>query len=390
MEDRLPTESRRIIAADLFSDIGNQVISLFLVDLLVFKGDSALSSLVVMCLVHQLPSIFLSPLAGRGVDRLGPGKWMALVNLGKCLLVGAFFLAASRWALFALYLMFVSASLFFSIGLVSAVPLLIPRERILRFNAVNERVAIGGALLFPWLIGTFLSRTDKSAPLALAALVFAGTVLLLATLHDHRRAAVSDDQQGKIANAVFSQEHAATQGWDNHPYVCFSMLGFVVLGGGVLNLGLPLLFKATLNGDIACWGFMLSAFQAGAFLSTLLLPRCSALLRRKTMPAMGFLALAAAMFMLPFVSGYIQLAGLMVVLGCGLTLLQLFWESRIQQSSPLTAIGKTMSLMSAFKGACFLTAVLCGAVISTFWSAESFLMVGAAVLCSGAFLVRRT
>lgn len=390
MEEPLPRASRRIIAAELFSDVGNQFIALLLVDLLVFKGSSALSSLVLLCLIHQLPSIFFSPLAGLGVDRLGPGRWMALVNLAKCLLVGAFALVSARWAVFTVYLMFVTASLFYYIGRLSVIPLLIPGDRIMRFNAVNERVAIGGAILSPWLIGLTLARTGQPMTLAIAALIFAGTVLLLATLHVHRRAGVSDDQQGKIANADFSQAHAATPGWDNPPYICFFMLGFVVLGGGVLNLGLPLLFKTTLNGDIACWGFMMSAFQAGAFLSTLLLPRCSALLRRKTMPAMGFLALAAAMLMLPFVSGYIQLAGLMVVFGCGLTLLQLFWESRIQQGSPLAAIGKTMSLMSAFKGACFLTAVLCGAVISTFWSAESFLMVGAAVLGSAAFLVRRT
>ncbi|MEW6077661.1 MAG: MFS transporter [Thermodesulfobacteriota bacterium] len=388
MEDRLPIVSRRIIAADLFSDVGNQVIALFLVDLLVFKGDNALSSLVVLCLVHQLPSILLSPLAGRGVDRLGPGKWMALVNLGKCLLVGALFLATTRWALFALYLMFVSASLFFSIGLFSAVPLLIPRERILRFNAINERVAIGGALLFPWLIGMFLSRTDKTAPLSLAVLAFAGTISLVASLPDPRRHGTSTGRQKETARDLIRGSRLLL-GKNSGLPLCFIMLGLVVLCGGFINLGMPLLFKNALDGNIGHWGFVLSAFQAGAFLATLLLPHCSTIMRRRGVPAAGFLLLGAAMIILPLVDGFIQLAGLMTLFGFGLTLLQLFWESRIQQNIPQTAIGRVMSLMSTFKGICFLCAILFGATISSFWGVQSFLMIGAVFMGSASFAVRR-
>jgi predicted MFS family arabinose efflux permease len=389
MKMRLPRASRQIIVADLFSDIGNQFITLFLVDRLVFQSDSAVSSLVLLCLIHQLPAIFFSPLAGKGVDRLGPGRWMVLVNVSKCLLVGAFALVSDRWAVLAVYLIFVTASLFFAIGRLSLIPMLMYGERILRFNAVNERIAIGGAILSPWLIGTALTRTGQTmAPMA-AALIFCGAALLLATLPDLRRAGALTGGQNKDSGADLLQTDRGNPGRNNRLRVCFYMLGLVILGGGFLNLGMPLLFKTTLNGDIARWGFILSAFQAGAFLSTLLLPRCSVLLQRKSTPSLGFLTLSTAMFMLPFVSGYMQLAGLMVVFGCGFTLLQLFWESRIQQHTPPAAIGRTMSQMSAFKGLCYLTAVLCGAVISTFWSAESFLMVGAAVLGSAAFIVRR-
>lgn len=390
MKEPLPPAAGRIIAADLSSDIGNQFIALFLVDLFVFRGDNAISSLVMLCLIHQLPSVFLSPLAGMGVDRLGPGRWMALVNLARCLLVGAFALVSARWTVFGAYLLFVTASLFFSIGRLSIVPLLIPGEGIIRFNAVNERVAIGGAILSPWLVGLILARTGPAAPLAMAALIFAFTVVLLAALPDPRQAGDSVAGQKTVSDGRLFDRAATDSRPDSSLYVCFFMLGFVILGGGVLNLGLPLLFKTALNGDIARWGLVLSAFQAGAFVSTLVLPRCSAMLRRKTMPAAGFLALGAAMFVLPFAAGLAQLAGLMVVLGFGFTLLQLYWESRIQQRSALSAIGRTMSWMSAFKGACFLTAVLGGAVISSLWGAPSFLMIGALVLCSASFLVRRT
>ena len=383
--------TRRLIAADLFSDIGNQFVALYLVDLLVFRSSDAISSLVMLCLIHQLPSVLFSPLAGSGVDRLGPGRWMMLSNLIRCLLAGTFALITARWAIFGVYLIFVTVSLFFSIGRLSAVPLLIPGDRIFRFNAVSERVAIGGAILSPWLIGVILAGTGRTAPPVMAALIFAGTVLVLAALPDPEKTNTAADDQKKIPRTTGSCPAGATGSRpDRGLTVCFFMLGFVVLGGGVLNLGLPLLFKTSLAGDIGRWGLMMSAFQAGAFVSTLTLPRCAALMRGKAMPAAWFLILAAAMFALPFVTGSAGLAGLMALFGFGFTLMQLFWESRIQQGSPPAAVGKTMSLMSAYKGACFLAAVLSGAAIARFWGAEPFLMIGALVLGSASFFVRRT
>jgi len=54
-----------IISAELLSDLGNQFVQLTLLDLLIFKGENALSNLVAMCVLEQAPAIFLSPLAGR-------------------------------------------------------------------------------------------------------------------------------------------------------------------------------------------------------------------------------------------------------------------------------------------------------------------------------------
>ena len=70
-----------IISADLLSDLGNQFVQLTLLDLLIFKGESALSNLVVLCILEQAPSIFLSPFAGLWIDRVGGRKWLVIVNL---------------------------------------------------------------------------------------------------------------------------------------------------------------------------------------------------------------------------------------------------------------------------------------------------------------------
>ena len=381
----------RLIGIDFFSDIGNKFIGLILLDLLVFKGASALSSLVLLCVIDQLPSVLLSPVAGIYIDRIGPKKWLMLVNISKCVLVAMIAATTSRWAIFPMYFCFIVASLFFSIGHLSLVPMLIAKHRLMMFNALNERISIAGGILSPWLIGMMLEKTGRTTALALAGLIFVFTVLVIAGLpkFDKNRSPEKEEPLLKQQTGrLFSGTRAAFQGCHIN-YIYFLMLGVVLLGGGVLNIGLPFYFKTNLNGDIARWGFIMSAFQAGAFSSTILLPLCRTRLKHHAIPSLCFPVLGGAMFVLPYATDYFQVAGLMFFLGCGFTMLHIFWESLIQQYSPRHMIGKTMSLLSSYKGLCYLGTVLAGAMISTFWGAESFLMIGALVVGSAFFIPQK-
>lgn len=91
-----------LIWADLFSDLGNQFVQLTLFDKLVFQRESAMSNLLVMCMIEQGPSIFLSPLAGLCIDRFGERKLLILVNIIKYPLVGVLVFISCRF--FLLYL----------------------------------------------------------------------------------------------------------------------------------------------------------------------------------------------------------------------------------------------------------------------------------------------
>ncbi len=399
----------RLIAVDVMSDVGNQFIALSLVDGLVFQGRQPLVNLVLLCLVHQVPSIVLSPLAGRGIGRLGARNWLMLVNAGKCLLAAGLLLVSHRAPIFLLYLGFVTASLFFSIGKLSLVPLLVSRKHLIRFNALNEKIAIAAGIVSPWLIGLILARTVPGTALTLTMLIFTGTVVMLAGLPAGNRLAASptncprdgssDDflplPPSYSGNCLITgrRRHRGRVGdflaplLDNRTVAAyFLLLGFVIFGGGILNLGLPLFFKTALNGDISCWGLILSASQGGAFLSMVLLPRWSNGLRQRGLAAAGFVVLGMALFLLPFAGGYLQVAALMAIFGFGLTLLQIFWESRIQQTTARPALGRTMSLLTSYKGVCYLGTILLGALISGLWGAESFFWVGALVLGTAGLL----
>lgn len=383
----------RIITADLFSDIGDRFVFLVLIDLLVFRGQNAVSSLVLMCVFDQLPAILLSPVAGWGVGRFGAKNWLILVAAAKGILMGAFLLATGRTGVLSVYFLFLVCSLFFAVGRLSLVPLIVSGARLVSFNALNERVAVAGAVAAPWLIGLVLSRFHQPAALGIAFLFFVASVVMIRGI----RVPASVAQKTETA-PIYPEKgfRSMSSSFRRLFFVApamgpaFLMLGFVVAGSGVLTIGLPLYFKTAIQGDIAGWGLIMSAFQAGAFVSTILLPRLEGALRQGPAASVFFLILAAGIYLLTMAVSEIQIAVLMFLFGAGFTMMLIFWESLIQQCCPEEMTGKAMALLAAFKGICYLAAVSSGALIAEFWDARSFLIIGALFVAAAAFVPRKT
>jgi predicted MFS family arabinose efflux permease len=123
--------------------------------------------------------------------------------------------------------------------------------------------------------------------------------------------------------------------------------------------------------------------------ATFLLPRLLKTTYFAKMRSCVFLVLGAAMYFLTFSATHIQMTLLMVIFGCGFTLLHIFWESLMQQLSPQQHLGKIMSLLSAYKGACYLVTILCGSLVVKLWDCPSLLLLGALFMGSSALLINR-
>ncbi len=377
-----------IISADFFAQLGNRFVGLFLLNLLVFKGADALSSLVIMCIIDQAPSIFLSPVAGVWIDRIGARKWLILVNICKCIIVAVFVFISARWAVLFVYLCFIVVSLFFRIGCLSIILFLVPKDKLIVFNALNERIAIAGEIFSPWLAGLILAKTGQTIALSFAGVLFFISMLSLLWIPKlvGMSQKVSSETQKKGPENLLSGFSTPFK-LNHHLGICFYVLGFALLGGGILNLGLPMHFKTNFHGDIAKWGFIMSAFQAGSFLATILLRVLTRAVQHAILH-LTFLVLASAMFILSSVTGYIQLALLMLVCGCGFTLLHIYWESLIQQNSPKKYAGKIMSLLTSFRGLCYLITISAGAFVINVWGLETLMVVGAIMIGSAYFLIK--
>jgi len=380
-----------IIFAELLTDLGNLFVALTLLDGLIFRGQHALSNLLVLCLLEQGPSIFLSPLAGLWMDRLGIRKWLTIVNVGKCLSVGLLAFACSPWVIFPVYLCFKAGSVFFHMGRLSLTPVLIPKEEIISFNSLNERVSLAGTIFGPWLIGWVVLRTGQGFALALAGVLFALSVCAICGLPRRGRAFKVSSACGKGGGGLkplFLDYRKPFRG-NHYLKAYFFAFGFVLLGGGVLNIGLPILFKTNLGTNIAHWGLIMSGFQAGSCAATFLLPRWSSTHKQETILSLTFLILGGAMAVLSQVTTYMQIALLMALMGCGFTLMHVFLESLIQQHSPRASLGKTISVLSTYKGLCYLGSMLGSALVLRIWTPRSLLLTVSVLMVSACFVANR-
>ncbi len=378
------------IGAELLSDLGNQFIHLALLNLLVFQDDGSLCNLLVMCVFQQAPAILLSPFAGLLIDRVGGKRWLIVILSCKCLLLCFFLIKSCHWVLFSAYLGFIICSLFYDIGRRSLTPVLILKEELISFNSLTERVCLAARILGPFMIGWIILKTGHGVVLGLAGLFFVFSTLSIHLLPNIGQ--TTGDQTGHLVkikgHRPLLSEYKETLRTNNGLKPLFIVFGFVLLGGGVLNFGLPIFFKTHFGKTIADWGMVMSGFEAGSCLATFLLPRCSTVFSRQTIFSVTFIVLAGAMALLCKLTSFMPIFILMIVFGCGFTLMHVFLESLIQQNSVSAHMGKTMSLLSAYQGACYLGAILCSAFILKIFDIQSLLLCGSLVMLSASFFAK--
>lgn len=378
------TPSQWLITADLAADLGNRLVSLALLDLLVFKGADPMWGLVGLTLAQQMPSIVLSPIAGAAADRIGAGRWLAGALVGKGLLAMALALSLQTQAVFLLYFCFISGSICFNVGRLAIMPRLVPPHRLMAYNAFNESVAVAGDMASYALMGTLIAFTGQRGALQIAALIFLaafGSSLRLIPCgadayrsrqgrHRPRPAISEDDFRYDLKTRVESGP-------------LFRLLGILVAAGGLFNFALPMVYKSTFGGDIAHWGVLMALYQAGAFVAALLLRRYSASLKWRIMLASAFTLTAGSMAALDLPVAPIGMGLLMVLTGSGFTLGHIILESKILLYSPGEQRGKTAARVLQLRGLLYCGFSLAGAGLSIRWTPEDVILVSALMLLIG-------
>jgi len=268
----------------------------------------------------------------------------------------------------------------FYISRLSITPLLIAKDRLINYNAINERVALAAGIAGPFLIGLLIRHTGSRWALLLGASMFLCSMLWVLGLPstDHRPSARETSDTFNGLQRLYRAYIAPLR--DRRVKIWFGLLGVIITTGGLLNFGAPVFNKIFFQGDIAAWGGFMSAYQAGACLAAFLLPTLAARMTDRRLVASSFVALALAFGMLAAFQWLPLFAMMMMVFGCGSTLVTLFLESRIQRDCTRDRLGRTMAALSAFRAAGLLCGILAGVIIVKFSGIKLFMALGAGAL----------
>lgn len=381
---------RRIIAMELFSDLGNQCVQLSLMSLIFFDTEGTTVDLLALCLIQQGPSVFFSAAVGKWIGRKGPRVAIMAATIGKGLLALALTVPVGAGAELVIYLLFMLGSTLFMVSRLAITPQLIPEERFIDYKAVNQRVALAGGILGPWLVGLSIRHAGEEMAVAIGTCMFLLSGLFASRLpeietNDTRRAP-SCKNTGRfraLRNRFFPDCHVRVK----HPMV---WTGVLLAGGGLLNFGGPHFNNTYLSGDIAVWSMVISCYQAGAWIAALLFRRFSRKGKEQRMIIGNFLLLGFCFALPAVIQQRYLFMGSMTGLGFGFTLLYEFLEFRIQKTCPAANLPTTMAALAACRSICLLAGIAAGFVLTRIFPETAWLMgSGAAMFFGGAWVAMR-
>lgn len=136
----------------------NAILFSLLVVVLGITGSSAKTSLLVLCFI--LPSIPLGFVVGVVLDRSRKDTVLVISNLlraGACLVF--LFFHSNEWIIYGISISFATAGLFFNPAVVSLIPSIVPKERLVAANSLYNFTLTGAQLVGIVFVAPLLLQT---------------------------------------------------------------------------------------------------------------------------------------------------------------------------------------------------------------------------------------
>ena len=303
-------------------------------------------ALAIVTIARSVPRLALLLIGGAVADRVSRRSLILGSDIaqGVGVAVLAMLAAADRveiWHLAALAALVGTANAFHLPSITSILPQLVPRDDLVRANALRSGSEMfAHNLVGPALGGVVVAAFGTAVAFGIDALTFAISAVALMAIRS--RPASEPSEQSLRAELLEGLNYARSQRWlwISLVAVAFANLFFA----GALSILVPLLIKNELQGTASQLGAYYAAIGVGAGLAILLTAHLAGE-RRRIPLAFGAWAVSALGF------GAIGLTdSIYVVIGCGafigagLQYGNLMWETLLQESVPQRLLGRITSL----------------------------------------------
>jgi predicted MFS family arabinose efflux permease len=339
-------------------------------------GSPALLGLILAC--YGIPRMALIPVGGVLADKVGPRTLMLCADAGRCAVVVALTVLASRHTSSLAALGPPSALIGAGEGLFlpasfSIIPSLVDEGQLAAGNSLSTAITSAGSLLGPALGGALVAITGAStAAFGVDAVSFAVSALTLALIP--RRAApgspaseTDDGSGGESALGVLLRAPALL--------VVLAVVVAANLGSsGMDAVAIPSLAHA--KWGAAGFGALLACASAGGLIGSLAAARTGRL-RMPTLFTAAVAGMAIAFCLVPYV-GEAGAAAAMLVIGACTGLANVVVLTVVHKQIPAAVLGRVMSafMLCAF-GSYPLSVLVAGLIVRHLGPAPYFPVAGA-------------
>jgi predicted MFS family arabinose efflux permease len=373
----LSVRSFRLLAGGQFtSTIGDYCYAVALPWLVLSNhGSPALLGLILAC--YGIPRMALLPAGGVLADKVGPRTLMLCADAGRCVVVVALTVLASRHATSLAALGPPSALVGAGEGLFlpasfSIVPSLLDDDRLAAGNSLSTAFTSAGSLLGPALGGALVAITGAStAAFGVDAVSFAVSALTLALI-PRRNASASPAAE---ADASASDSPLGVLRRSPALLVILAVVVAANLGqSGMDAVAIPALAHA--KWGAAGFGALLACAAAGTLIGSLAAARTGRL-RMPTLFTGGVAGMAVAFCLVPYI-GEAGAAAAMLVIGACTGLANVVVLTVVHKRIPAAVLGRVMSvfMLCAF-GSYPLSVLVAGVIVRHLGPVPYFPVAGA-------------
>ncbi len=355
-----------LLFAEAVSSTGSWITTLSIFSLLVFQGDAGVTETSVVLLAGMLPHLLISPVAGSLADRVDRRRLMYLSQLAHAACVVGLIFARNETLLYLLLALGAASAALGGPARQASIPTLVPREGLVRANALLQQVSAWSKMAGPFIAGALLAILSPRQAMWLDVASFLVAAALLARLpallpEQQPRDADPADQKDASRFSALLRRVVRTR-----PrlilllvvvFVCVS----VVVGYDVLA---PVAVRDSIGGGDSTYGVLVGSVGLGSAISSLVLAvRGSKSPWRDVFVGIALIAivpgsLAAAIATSdPHVGRWVAIAGALIGgLGNGLLVTQL--STLVQMLSPPELLGRLTGVLQATIIAAQLTAIV--------------------------------
>ncbi len=227
--------------------------------------------------LSMLPDLFFGMIAGALADRSDRRRMMFLADLGRAALTALIPISVLLGGPTMAVILVVTAPMsilraFFLAGYTASVPILVGRSQLARANSIFEAVYSFGYIIGPAFAGFLAATIGPGMTLAIDAVSFALSSLVLAFLHRDLRAPTDRPASSLVADIREGIEFIV-----HHPVLRPMILywGLVSITTAPLVAALTVHVTRDLGQDATVLGLVLTAYGIGTVIGALLTARAS-------------------------------------------------------------------------------------------------------------------
>ncbi len=168
--------------AESISGLGAWVTTLAVFSIVVFEGDGGVFASSGIFLASFLPTMLLSPLAGRLVDRFDRRRIMVIAEVLSTIAAVGLAFAGPLWMLYVMLVVLASIESVMVPARQAIIPTLVPREDLMKVNALLMQLASFIKIVGPAVAGLLLVAISPKLAILLDAATFALSAVVLTFL----------------------------------------------------------------------------------------------------------------------------------------------------------------------------------------------------------------